>query len=271
MLSQRPLRGIRVLDLSRVLAGPFCAMNLADLGAEVIKIEMPERGDDSRGYRSAHPEFCSDSGYFYSVNRGKREHHARFAQGRGRRPADRIGAQGGCRTGKFLARHDGALQPRLGAAACGESAADSLLDIGLRPERPDGQCASLRYRRAGARRHDERDRTGRRRADPMRRIGRRSRGGALWRRRDSGGAARARFERRGSSIWILLCSTARSHGSKAHWRATRRPATCQGRSVRAILRLRRFSSFARAMAISSRDAAMRLSGSASAMRSAGRN
>jgi crotonobetainyl-CoA:carnitine CoA-transferase CaiB-like acyl-CoA transferase len=70
MLQQRPLRGIRVLDLSRVLAGPFCAMNLADLGAEVIKIEMPERGDDSRGYAPRIPN-SSDSGYFYSVNRGK--------------------------------------------------------------------------------------------------------------------------------------------------------------------------------------------------------
>jgi CoA:oxalate CoA-transferase len=70
MLQQRPLRGIRVLDLSRVLAGPFCAMNLVDLGAEVIKIEMPERGDDSRGYAPRIPN-SSDSGYFYSVNRGK--------------------------------------------------------------------------------------------------------------------------------------------------------------------------------------------------------
>jgi CoA:oxalate CoA-transferase len=70
MLALRPLRGIRVLDLSRVLAGPFCAMNLADLGAEVIKIEMPERGDDSRGFAPRIPN-SEDSGYFYSVNRGK--------------------------------------------------------------------------------------------------------------------------------------------------------------------------------------------------------
>src|SRR5271154_7229086 len=70
MLALRPLRGIRVLDLSRVLAGPFCAMNLADLGAEVIKIEMPGRGDDSRGYAPRIPN-PSDSGYYYSVNRGK--------------------------------------------------------------------------------------------------------------------------------------------------------------------------------------------------------
>jgi CoA:oxalate CoA-transferase len=71
MIEQKPLRGIRVLDLSRVLAGPFCAMNLADLGAEVTKIEMPGRGDDSRGYAPRIPN-SSDSGYYYSVNRGKR-------------------------------------------------------------------------------------------------------------------------------------------------------------------------------------------------------
>lgn len=70
MLKQRPLTGIRVLDLSRVLAGPFCTMNLADLGAEVIKIEMPGTGDDSRGYAPRIPD-SNDSGYYYSVNRGK--------------------------------------------------------------------------------------------------------------------------------------------------------------------------------------------------------
>ncbi len=70
MIDEKPLEGVRVLDLSRVLAGPFCAMNLADLGAEVIKIELPERGDDSRGYAPRIPN-SSDSGYYYSVNRGK--------------------------------------------------------------------------------------------------------------------------------------------------------------------------------------------------------
>ncbi|MGH7934208.1 MAG: CaiB/BaiF CoA transferase family protein [Candidatus Binataceae bacterium] len=71
MIDQKPLRGIRVLDLSRVLAGPFCTMNLADLGADVIKVEIPGRGDDSRGYAPRIPN-STDSGYYYSVNRGKR-------------------------------------------------------------------------------------------------------------------------------------------------------------------------------------------------------
>ena len=70
MIDQQPLHGVRVLDLTRVLAGPFCTMNLADLGAEVIKVEMPGRGDDSRSFAPTMPS--GDSGYFYSVNRGKR-------------------------------------------------------------------------------------------------------------------------------------------------------------------------------------------------------
>jgi crotonobetainyl-CoA:carnitine CoA-transferase CaiB-like acyl-CoA transferase len=67
--SDPPLKGIRVLDLSRVLAGPFCSMNLSDLGAEVIKIEYPGRGDDTRGY----PPFINGvSSYYLSLNRGKK-------------------------------------------------------------------------------------------------------------------------------------------------------------------------------------------------------
>jgi hypothetical protein len=61
-----PLGGITVVDLSRVLAGPFCTMVLADLGARVIKVEAPETGDDSRHYG---PFVEGKSAYFMSLNR----------------------------------------------------------------------------------------------------------------------------------------------------------------------------------------------------------
>lgn len=66
----RPLDGIRVLDLSRVVSGPFCTMQLGDLGAEVIKIERPCEGDDTRAFG---PPFQGDqAAYFLSVNRNKK-------------------------------------------------------------------------------------------------------------------------------------------------------------------------------------------------------
>ncbi|MGB2714862.1 MAG: CoA transferase [Vicinamibacterales bacterium] len=67
--STPPLHGLTVLDFTRVLSGPYCTMLLGDMGARVIKIEHPERGDDTRGWGP--PFQGSESAYFLSVNRNK--------------------------------------------------------------------------------------------------------------------------------------------------------------------------------------------------------
>ncbi|WP_149535670.1 CaiB/BaiF CoA transferase family protein [Siccirubricoccus phaeus] len=67
-----PLAGLRVLDLTRVLAGPTCTQMLGDLGAEVIKIERPEAGDDTRGFAPPFVPKTKESAYFVGVNRNKK-------------------------------------------------------------------------------------------------------------------------------------------------------------------------------------------------------
>ena len=92
------LRGVRVLDLSRVLAGPWCTQTLADLGADVIKVERPGSGDDTRGWG---PPFLADRGgaetheaaYFLGCNRNKRSITVDLAQPAGQALIRRLVAQ----------------------------------------------------------------------------------------------------------------------------------------------------------------------------------
>jgi formyl-CoA transferase len=81
----KPLEGIKVLDLSRVLAGPWCTQLLADLGAEVIKIERPGAGDDTRHWGPPWHGEGEDrvAAYFLSCNRGKKSAAIDFAQAEG--------------------------------------------------------------------------------------------------------------------------------------------------------------------------------------------
>ena len=81
MTSQGPLAGLRVLDLTRVLAGPLCTMTLGDMGADVVKVEQPGQGDDTRAWGPPFAGEPSDGGgpgavplsaYYLSVNRNKR-------------------------------------------------------------------------------------------------------------------------------------------------------------------------------------------------------
>jgi succinate--hydroxymethylglutarate CoA-transferase len=68
--NEGPLAGVRVVDLTRILAGPLCTMMLGDMGADVIKVEPPEKGDDTRSWGP--PFVGNDAAYFLTINRNKR-------------------------------------------------------------------------------------------------------------------------------------------------------------------------------------------------------
>ncbi len=171
MIAQKPLAGIRVLDLSRVLAGPFCTMNLADLGAEVIKLEMPERGDDSRGYAPRIPN-SNDSGYYYSVNRGKLSVTLDLRKPEGAQIMLALVQNADVVVENFSPGTMERFELGYSRLTRGQFTDYFVLDFRLRADRTDGFGARLRYRRTGARRPDEHHRPARRRANSMRRIDR---------------------------------------------------------------------------------------------------
>ncbi|MDE8348169.1 MAG: CaiB/BaiF CoA-transferase family protein [Acidocella sp.] len=94
-----PLHGIRVLDLSRVLAGPWAGQTLADLGAEVIKVERPGTGDDTRAWGppflpdAQNPAHRGESAYYLAANRGKKSITIDFAKPAGQALIQRLAAQ----------------------------------------------------------------------------------------------------------------------------------------------------------------------------------
>jgi crotonobetainyl-CoA:carnitine CoA-transferase CaiB-like acyl-CoA transferase len=83
-----PLHGITVVDLTRVLSGPYCSMMLADMGARVIKIEQPGKGDDTRAWGP--PFLDGESAYFLSINRNKESVTLDFKQPEGRAALDAL-------------------------------------------------------------------------------------------------------------------------------------------------------------------------------------
>ncbi len=94
MSEQAPLSGIRVIDFSRVLAGPYCTMMMADMGAEVLKIEEPGRGDDTRWWGPPFQPHRDGAGqesvYFLSVNRNKKSIALNLKSPEGREAALRL-------------------------------------------------------------------------------------------------------------------------------------------------------------------------------------
>jgi crotonobetainyl-CoA:carnitine CoA-transferase CaiB-like acyl-CoA transferase len=88
-----PLKGVKIFDLTRVLAGPTCVQMLADLGADVIKIEKPGAGDDTRGFAPPYMPGTRESAYFVGVNRNKRSVTLDIAQPEGAEIARQLIAQ----------------------------------------------------------------------------------------------------------------------------------------------------------------------------------
>src|SRR4249919_1896517 len=86
------LDGVLVADFSRVLAGPYATMLLADLGADVVKVERPDRGDDTRQWGPPYDE-AGEPTYFLSVNRNKRSLVVDLATDAGRRTAGALAAR----------------------------------------------------------------------------------------------------------------------------------------------------------------------------------
>ena len=96
--SMQPLEGLRVVDLTRALAGPFCTMMLGDLGADVIKVERPGHGDESRGWGppfvgEPYGPYPGESAYFLAANRNKRSITLNLKSGEGQEIVRRLAAR----------------------------------------------------------------------------------------------------------------------------------------------------------------------------------
>ncbi|MGB8652319.1 MAG: CoA transferase [Mycobacteriales bacterium] len=122
-----PLAGTKVLDLSRVLAGPYCCMVLADLGADVLKVERPGVGDDTRHWGP--PFHGDDAAYFFAVNRDRRSVALDLAAAPGRAVVARLVEQADVVVENFLPRH--------------------LRSLGLEPLRDKGSAVWVSVRGAG--------------------------------------------------------------------------------------------------------------------------
>ncbi len=156
-----PLAGVRVLDVSQVMAGPYACMLLADLGADVIKIEPPDGGDQTRGamgFKMKGP----DSMGFLNMNRNKRSVTLDLKTDSGREVLLPAGGNRRHPGRELPPRRDEAAGHRLRDAGQDQSEAGLREHFGLRPERAVGQPARLRPDGAGHVGRDERDRLPRR-------------------------------------------------------------------------------------------------------------
>ena len=153
------LAGMRVLDLTNVLAGPFCCYQLAQLGAEVIKVEAPGTGDLARQL-GADPELNRRGmgASFLAQNAGKRSITLNLKQRQGPRSVHAAGRHRRRRGGELPPRRDGAARARLRPAQGDQARHRLLRDLRLRPGRAAEVQSGLRPDHPGPVRRDERHR-----------------------------------------------------------------------------------------------------------------
>ena len=134
-----PLAGIRVLELARILAGPWAGQILADLGADVVKVERKGTGDDTRGWGPPFVE-AADGGhlgaaYFHATNRGKRSIELDFESEDGRRIVRKLAARSDVLIENFKVGGLAKFGLDYAGPARGVPAPDLLLGHRLRPDR----------------------------------------------------------------------------------------------------------------------------------------
>ncbi len=174
-----PLSGLRVVDLTRILAGPFCSMILADMGAEVIKVETPGIGDPVRRQGAIRDGL---SWYFAAFNRNKRSLTLNLRSADGRAVLAKLIEKSDVLVENFRPGIMAAMGFDAARLAALNPAPGLLQHYRLWFERPLSRPSVLRFHRPGDERLDERHRRARRGADARRAADRRSD------RRPAGGA-----------------------------------------------------------------------------------
>ena len=201
---EKPLTGLRIVDFTRVLAGPYCTALLADLGADVIKVEPPQ-GDD---YRHIGPFYHDGSS---ALVRGRQSRQARYrarSRDRARQASCACArAQGRRAGGEFSPRGRREARHRLSRDCRDQSAARLCLDFRLRPGRTEYRAAGLRFHPAGHVRHHGGDGRSGRIADASRRSDCRHLGRIVRVLGDPRGAGRARSAAIAVAISMSACST----------------------------------------------------------------
>ena len=190
----KPLDGLTILDLSRVLACPFASMILAELGARVIKVEQPGSGDETRGFE---PQLAKDSAYYFACNRSKESITVNLRSDEGKKLIRGLAQKADVVVENFPVGTLGRYGLDYSHPVIAESTADLRLLHRLRPDRAVRREEGLRHRVPGDGRHHEPDRRAGRRAGEAGPAGRRPHLRPVGRDRDPRRARRPRAHRQG--------------------------------------------------------------------------